>query len=334
MSRTRKKKKGRSVYPKECDCKNTDQVIEDRRNGWLVCSRCGVIVSSHLLDETSEWRVFKDSDSSNRADPNRIGGVLDPLISDNANLATFIGGKNDGGRWQKLNQMNSLTAEDRKKSTASRLIDSFGSRMSLPRDVKLLSKELVNKIVESKEMSGKNLKVLCATVLYLAAKTCRSARPLKELCAVMDVKRKHVSRIYSEIMKLKAKGVITIKQIQAHGEVRSDIEQFAVKFANTLELPAKVVKAIQDTAKNLHRLELMYSNQPATVAACVIYSVLYVKPDEKGVSEVSNEMIAQVCQLSERNFLDQFRKTLKPRLPDLIPPTYATSEDVWAAVNR
>eukprot|EP00494_Astrolonche_serrata_P001019 UN01025 len=67
---------------------------------------------------------------------------------------------------------------------------------------------------------------MVAAVLYISAKSCRAPRPLKELCAVMNVKRKDVSRVFSEIMKLKTSKAIKIQTIDssAAGNQQSTVE--------------------------------------------------------------------------------------------------------------
>jgi len=319
-------------YPDCPDCKTADHVIEDTRAGCAVCSKCGLVVKKTVLYEHSEWRNFSDKDGSNKADPNRIGGVFDPLLSASANLATFIGGADGGSRLQKINQMHNLAPIDRKKFKVSSIINSYGSRMSLPQDVKLMARDLVNQILDSGEMSGKNTTTLVASVIYISAKMCRAPRPLKELCAAMNVRRKDVSRIYSDIQKLKAKKKIKIQSLKSHRAQKSDAEMYATKFARILELPNPVVIAITHTAKNVHKLELMHSHQPTTVAACVIWAVLWVKKDDPEVKQYCDQKhiqtIAQVCQVSERNFQTQFKRTIKPKLLDIIPSTYVTQKEL------
>jgi len=294
-----------------------------------VCSKCGLVVQKTLLYEQSEWRNFSDKDGTNKADPNRIGGIYDPLLSASANLATFIGGHDGSSRLQKISQMHNLSPLDRKKFRVSSLISNFGNRMSLPQDVKLMARDLVNQILESGEMPGKNTTVLVASVIYISAKMCRAPRPLKELCAIMNVRRKDVSRIYSEIQKLKAKEKIKIQSLRVRNQ-ESDAEMYATKFARVLELPNKAVLAVQETAKNVHRLEIMHSHQPTTVAACVIWAVMKVKRDKEEYQRTA-EMLAKVCQISERNFQSQYSRSIKPKLLDIIPANYATREEVSRA---
>lgn len=41
------------------DCYKTDFVM-NRAEGTLVCTHCGLVAESRLIDETSEWRNFSN----------------------------------------------------------------------------------------------------------------------------------------------------------------------------------------------------------------------------------------------------------------------------------
>ena len=59
------------------DCKRQTEVVFDHSAGDTVCSECGLVLESHSIDETSEWRTFANESGDN--DPNRVGGPSNPL---------------------------------------------------------------------------------------------------------------------------------------------------------------------------------------------------------------------------------------------------------------
>jgi len=314
--------------PKCPECKTDAHVIEDSREGRKVCSKCGIIVQNYYLYEQSEWRNFSDKDGSSKSDPNRVGGFFDPMLSDEANLQTFIGTTESGefNHLQKIQQMKTLSQEDKKKQQAVRKISKYCRQLSLNIEAKLLAFDLIEQIIKCGELSGKNFDNLIGAVLYISAKQVGCKRPLKELCGVMNVKRKGVSRMFSEIQKLKAAQKVTVKVNKKNRD--SDVEQFTVKFAHELELPKYFIDAAKQTARNLHNLEIMPSHRPATSAACVIWALMKVKPHNKELQRQA-ETVAKACQVSERNFTQQFKNTLYPRLLDIIPNTdYFTKKEI------
>lgn len=88
------------------DCKRTTEVVFDHAAGDTVCSECGLVLESHSIDETSEWRTFANESGDN--DPVRVGGPANPLLTDGG-LSTVISKPNGTtsdfltsslGRWQ------------------------------------------------------------------------------------------------------------------------------------------------------------------------------------------------------------------------------------------
>ena len=88
------------------DCKKNTEVVFDHSAGDTVCSECGLVLESHSIDETSEWRTFANEAGDN--DPVRVGGPSNPLLTDGG-LSTVIAKPNGVsgdflssslGRWQ------------------------------------------------------------------------------------------------------------------------------------------------------------------------------------------------------------------------------------------
>lgn len=88
------------------DCNQLTEVVFDHSAGDTICSECGLVLEAHSIDETSEWRTF--SNESNDHDPARVGGPVNPLLSDGG-LSTVISmpnGTSSGflaaslGKWQ------------------------------------------------------------------------------------------------------------------------------------------------------------------------------------------------------------------------------------------
>ncbi|XP_010456391.1 PREDICTED: transcription initiation factor IIB-2-like [Camelina sativa] len=69
------------------DCKRHTEVVFDHSAGDTVCSECGLVLESHSIDETSEWRTF--ANESGDTDPVRVGGPTNPLLADGG-LTTVI----------------------------------------------------------------------------------------------------------------------------------------------------------------------------------------------------------------------------------------------------
>jgi len=70
-------------------CGNNDQAsfILDRKNGDLICTNCGTVVSESIMHEGSQYRKFEGEE-----DRNHHGDAPNPLFSNSHNMATTLGG--------------------------------------------------------------------------------------------------------------------------------------------------------------------------------------------------------------------------------------------------
>ena len=74
------------------ECKKAELVI-NHVEGTIVCQNCGLVQQSRIIDDSSEWRTFSSETSSGGANPSRVGGKLNPYLS-NYGLDTQVKGKN------------------------------------------------------------------------------------------------------------------------------------------------------------------------------------------------------------------------------------------------
>ena len=53
------------------ECKDpVPNIVEDFKNGDLICGSCGMVLSDRVVDTRSEWRTFSNSDEAGD-DPSR-----------------------------------------------------------------------------------------------------------------------------------------------------------------------------------------------------------------------------------------------------------------------
>jgi len=70
-----------TCYIDQCEeCKSKDLVTK-QREGTIVCQSCGLVQQSRIIDETSEWRTFSTETSNSGGNPSRVGGRLNPYLS-------------------------------------------------------------------------------------------------------------------------------------------------------------------------------------------------------------------------------------------------------------
>lgn len=299
----------------------TSNVIEDVRQGRYVCTKCGLVLGTALSDG-SEWRNFGDNDRRG-ADPNRVGHVVDYLNEND--LGTAVGTTDPNNRLAKTQITNVQDASQRKLLVAFKKIRQNAERMSLPEDVQRLAQELFKQVETTGFMKGRKVDTLVATCIYIAAKACRADRPLKELCAVLNVKRRHVSRAYSDVMRLKAESKLKLPKARGHTAHRqSAAESFIERYVKNLKLPSKLANVTRQVVKKIQELSLMGGKQPSTIAASALYLVVAL---HKNVNRTFKE-IATVAGISDSTIQQAYKKFVYDHRGKLVPESYVTKEMV------
>ncbi|KAH9775870.1 transcription initiation factor IIB-2 [Citrus sinensis] len=115
------------------DCKRLTEVVFDHSAGDTICSECGLVLEAYSVDETSEWRIFANESSDH--DPVRVGGPLNPLLSDGG-LSTVIAKPTAGGSTELLSgSLGKLQARgshpDRNLIQAFKSISAMSDRFQL-----------------------------------------------------------------------------------------------------------------------------------------------------------------------------------------------------------
>ncbi|KAE9445004.1 hypothetical protein C3L33_23100, partial [Rhododendron williamsianum] len=188
------------------DCKRATEVVFDHSAGDTVCSECGLVLESHSIDETSEWRTFANESGDN--DPVRVGGPSNPLLTDGG-LSTVISKPNGVtsdflssslGRWQ-----NRGANPDRSLILAFKTIATMSDRLGLVATIKfsasrtgqvrakpsfvadlrfgdsLLDRanEIYKKVEDQKSSRGRNQDAILAACLYIACRQEDKPRTVK-----------------------------------------------------------------------------------------------------------------------------------------------------------
>ncbi|KAH7863244.1 hypothetical protein Vadar_015215 [Vaccinium darrowii] len=293
------------------DCKRATEVVFDHSAGDTMCSECGLVLESHSIDETSEWRTFANESGDN--DPVRVGGPINPFFTDGG-LSTFISNPNGVtsdflssslGRWR-----NRGANPDRSLILAFRTIATMSDRLGLVATIKYRANEIYQKVEGKKSSRGRNQDVILAACLFIACRQEDKPRSLKEICSVADgVTTKELSRENEKIVKR-----LELERSQLH------VVDLMRRFCSHLGLKNQAVKAAQEAV--LKSEEFYIRRSPLSIAATVIYIIMLLSDDKQPLRDVS--IATEVKEATIRKSY----KDLYPHISKIIPSWYAKEEDL------
>ncbi|KNA20678.1 hypothetical protein SOVF_050140 [Spinacia oleracea] len=309
------------------DCKRQTEVVYDHTSGDTVCSECGLVLESHSIDETSEWRTF--SDSGNNADPNRVGGPTNPLLGDMA-LTTVISDTN--GTFRK-----STAASVDKKS--NRLQSAFGTiatmadRLSLVPAIKNRANEIYKNLLDNKNHKssrGKSDAVLAAC-LFVACQEEKLPRTLKEVCSVVapGTTKKDIGRAKLFIMQHLKNDEDDNNNDNKTNDINNNnrvisATDFVRRFCSNLgTMDHRAVKAAYEAVQTSEE-EIDVRRSPLSLAAAVIYIVCQLIEEKK---RPSLRDIAVATGVAEGTIKSAF-KDLRPHLSKIVPSWFASGDEL------
>lgn len=299
------------------DCKRLTEVVFDHAAGDTVCSECGLVLESHSIDETSEWRTF--ANESNDNDPVRVGGPTNPLLTDGG-LSTVISKPNGTtgdylssslGRWQ-----NRGANPDRGLIQAFKTIATMADRLGLVSTIKDRASEIYKKVEDQKSSRGRNQDAILAACLYIACRQEDKPRTVKEICSVANgATKKEIGRAKEYI----------VKQLEVEMGKSVDMGtihagDFLRRFCSNLGMSNQAVKAAQEAVQKSEGIDIRRS--PISIAAAVIYIITQLSEEKKPLRDISHA--TGVAEGTIRNAY----KDLYPHISKIIPIWYAKEEDL------
>lgn len=299
------------------DCESSEHVIQDDKNGFIVCTNCGTIVSNELIAESYEKRTFTSDSGTSKEESHRVGGPDDGLLGD-MGLGTIIG---EGG----TTNLSKIHNNGGLKSTARALMAAFdktsvlAERLCLPKSIIDRSNELYKRVEESKELKGRKTDSVVTACLFIACRQAGVPRTLKEMCNVAQARNRDVGRCFNKIKKLKL-----YKKGKRSSGPTSGAVQLMDRFCSKLKLPT-LIKAAKHVVSVATKRGYVEGKTPATLAGGAIFMVCNLSPDltcRRTLKEISS--VTHMAPLTIRGAY----KSLYPYRLELVPEDFADRETV------
>eukprot|EP00850_Spirogloea_muscicola_P007233 SM000036S13277 [mRNA] locus=s36:376827:379170:+ [translate_table: standard] len=330
------------------ECQRATAIVHDHAAGDLVCAECGLVLEAHSIDETSEWRTFADDASG--ADPNRVGGPANPLLTDGG-LSTVISrpagaaggphGSADGGglrSWAARGPDPDRALITAFKSIAA-MADSAGayacclsgasaaalepSRIDraeaavTPLLKQDRANELFKKVGDLRAIRGRSQDSILAACLYIACRQEDKPRTFKEICSVANAAtKKDIGRATTYIVKqLEEEMGLQMRM----GTINAG--DYLRRFCSHLSMDNNAIRATSEVVTRAGaKLDLRKS--PISIAAAAIYIVKQLSDKRTNLKEIS-----QVTGVAEVTIRSAY-KDLHPHAAVLVPDWFAKPDQL------
>lgn len=289
------------------ECKGT-RIIIDFQRGERICSQCGFILESAIIDLHAEWRDFTlhPSLSKSRA------GLPPSLLFHDKGLFTTIDSHDYDGKGQKLSPNNKFhayrlrkwqarlsiqTPKERNLAIAMAELTRMGSQIHLTKFVEESAAILYRRALEKNLIKGRTIESMVAAALYASCRILNIPKTLSEFKMVSGINPRELSKSYRILVKhlnLKIPTVIPAR--------------FVSKFAHDLQISAETQYQAAKILHHAHKRGITSGKDPSSLAAASIYLATIILGENKTQKEIAK--VAHITEVTVRNRFKELAHSL------------------------
>ncbi|MFG1555702.1 MAG: transcription initiation factor IIB [Thermoplasmataceae archaeon] len=293
---------------KRCSECNSEHLIRDYERGELICNDCGMVVEDAFIDQGPEWRAFDTDQDDKRS---RTGSPM-TFLSHDKGLATEISWANKDYYGKRIPHKNRAqiyrvrkwhqrirvsNAAERNLSLALQMMNDYGAKMGIPKDIKETAALTYRKAVEKNLIRGRSIESIVCASIYAACRMVNLPRTLDEISKASEVNKKKVGKAYRHLS----------KELSLNLQPTTPFSYIA-QFCSKLELDKQAIMQAEEIVRKSNDMGISSGKGPTGIAAASIYiaSVLVGKPrTQKEIARVSG-----VTEVTIRNRYKEISKVL------------------------
>jgi transcription initiation factor TFIIB len=268
----------------------------------VVCTNCGQVVESFVLDHSPEWKNYDDCAGAKRC------GLPTNTLLPQSSLGTTIGG-NCNYRLKTLHNWGLMPYKERSLNTVLNNIKSkceaAGLLGCIEDDAKILYKIASECKSGTKKnniiIRGKNRTGLMAACIFYACKRRGHTKSLKEIAKLFGMKSSCVNKGCKNFIRY-----VKYKNIDYNTNL-SHPSQYINQFCEKLKMDKKHTNITIKISTNVQKMNIVPSHTPISVAAaCILLCAT-----EHSLKHIDKHLISTTFSISEVTLMKAFNKIYK-----------------------
>lgn len=135
----------------------------DHKRGRILCTGCGLVSESSIIDQQSEYRYFSENTKSTN-DPRRVGNPINIYLDGQLDLIDI----DDGQRSHHV--FAAQSNQDKQFQLACRMIKRFSLYLDLNTQLTKYAENIYYDVQDKEDMRGKRMELVALACLYLACR--------------------------------------------------------------------------------------------------------------------------------------------------------------------
>lgn len=262
-------------------CNRENTTITDPDSGEIICSNCGMVISDKIEDTIHQDRR---ASTLEEADKRARTGAPSSLARHDMGLSTIIGKENRDARGQlidtamrsKIERLRTWDLRTRMSKSGDKnlvrafeQLDRIKEKLGLSDIVSEKAAYIYRKVHERGIIRGRTIDGILAAAVYSAGREMETARTLKDIAVVSNLKRKDIARCYR----------LLVFELDIRIPV-VDPKKCIARVANKLNISEKTKHQAMNIMEEVVNKQITAGKDPNSMAATVLY-VSSLKADEK-----------------------------------------------------
>lgn len=208
INQTDNSEKSHFMETLKCKEHSEDLLLEDPREGTVVCSACGLVVIDQLVCESGEWRTFGDDGQNEKWKRSRVGGVAHRFLSNGTNLNTTIRTDRNSNCRSGFNstviKLFQRKHIDNGVIHAMKQLEEMANRIHLPARVLEFAQQIYSQMYHKCNFKGIKLfaDAKIGACLFIACFHTNCARTISEICAITEAEHNAIERAVRRISRI------------------------------------------------------------------------------------------------------------------------------------
>ena len=285
--------------PTRCPNCGSTNLLRDPEQAEIVCTRCGLVIETDLMDYGPEWRAFDDDQRTDRV---RVGAPLTYTIHDKG-LTTTIdwrdkaleGAKITPDKRAQIRRMRKwhrririYDAQERNLANALSEITRIADKLGMPKNVIETAAVVYRKAIALGLVRGRSIQSMAAATLYIACRTCGHVRTLDEIANAAGMSKKDIGRSFRFLVnELK----IFVPPLTP--------KDYVARLLSRLRMRNEAEEIAYKTLEYASQLRLTSGRGPMGIAAAAVYVASVLTGERKTQREIAE--LARVTEVTIRN---------------------------------
>ncbi|CEJ85735.1 Putative Transcription factor [[Torrubiella] hemipterigena] len=273
------------------DCREIPpNLVEEFSSGDVVCTSCGRVVGSRIIDTRSEWRTFANDDQ-NGDDPSRVGGPRDEFVDDEQLATTVAFGESKAHKILSRTQNNANQDKQQKGlMQAYKEIVSLCEAINMGQNVSNAAKHIFKLVDKHKFMKGKPQEAVIAGCIFIACRQNNVPRTFREIFNLTSVSKKEVGRVFKQLQNFLQKlqetegeGATGLNTVTNYENTSVGAEDLCGRYVSQLgfKQQQKIAKVSKELAEQANNIAALAGRSPLSVAAACIYMACHLVGEKR-----------------------------------------------------